>query len=423
MTTAERIIEFYKIIEKLCLVKRSNWLSNGDSESDSDHVFKVAFLTLMISPYLQKKVDYTKLLELALVHDSVEAIAGDVDMAAHLTDSDIKKQKKQKEAEAIEHYKSILPPPLNEKIYNLFMEYEDRQTYESKVLKCIDTLDACLQCYLYKGGDVSYWKDAYPYSKWHYENSLTKKEHIQNLGEDILLNIEDCKNEELKSIYEKCGIELYNYIPSGKPLNETAQKITAFYKIIEKLCMIRRDNLLQNFEDESDSDHILKLSFLVMLTAPYFKSKVDYTRMLEIALVHDIAEATVGDFPLASQTADVKKIKKQKEQETIEYYKSILPEPLNQKIYDLFQEYENRQTLEAKIVYGLDKLDAALQMNSCGDLDYVTKLPNGLWYFNYAITKREILKEVDEEILYELEDLIIELTKTNVAKLNLTAAE
>ena len=104
-------------------------------------------------------------------------------------------------------------------------------------------------------------------------------------------------------------------------------------RALEEVCIVKRDVLLYEGSTENDAMHIFKLSFLVMLIAPYLKSKVDYTRMLEMALVRDIAEGKVGDYTAANQIVnpELKKEKKQKEEAAIKELKSLLPPPLNHK--------------------------------------------------------------------------------------------
>ncbi len=57
-----KIIEFHKIVEKLGQVKRDVKLSDGSYESDLSHILKVAYLAFAAAPYLQTKVDTTKML-------------------------------------------------------------------------------------------------------------------------------------------------------------------------------------------------------------------------------------------------------------------------------------------------------------------------------------------------------------------------
>lgn len=201
-------------------------------------------------------------------------------------------------------------------------------------------------------------------------------------------------------------------------------QIFNFMKIVEKLGQIKRDNLMSDGRNENDSDHIIKLCYLVMLVHPYLKQKTDYLKMLEMALIHDLVEAKSGDFSLSAQRAnpELKALKKIKEKEAIEYYKSILPSPLDDKIYDLFMEYEARTSREAQIVWILDKLEANIQANQYngGDIRYWQNCPNGEIYYEYATTKKPLIHELDEDILTEIENLIIDITKHNIAKMKAT---
>ena len=197
-------------------------------------------------------------------------------------------------------------------------------------------------------------------------------------------------------------------------------KIVNFMRSLEEVCVVERDLLLYNGLIENDAMHIFKLSFLVMLIHPYLKQEVDYTKMLELALVHDIAEGKAGDYTVANQIANpnLKQEKILKEAQAIKELKKLLPPPLNKKIYDLYQEYEKKETIEAKIVSALDKLEANLQANQYkdGDVRYWQQCENGEEYYKMALQKKPIITEIDEPIITELEKTIISLSTENMKK-------
>lgn len=197
-------------------------------------------------------------------------------------------------------------------------------------------------------------------------------------------------------------------------------KIINFMRVLEELCVIKRDLLLYDGTEENDAMHIFKLSFLVMMITPYLKTPVDYTKMLELALVHDIAESKTGDYTAANQLAhpDLIKEKQKKEAAAIKELKALLPAPLNKKIYALYQEYEQKQTLEAKIISVLDKLEANLQANQYknGDVRYWKKCENGEQYYKMSQQKKPLIAEIDEPIITDLENAIITLSNQNMQK-------
>ena len=200
----------------------------------------------------------------------------------------------------------------------------------------------------------------------------------------------------------------------------TAHTLLDFMKTVEKLCMVFRDNRLTNGEGESDADHGFKLAFLIMMIHPYLKSKTNLAHMLEMALVHDLAEAATGDIPLSAQSGNLALCQKKKEEEqaAFEKYAQNLPTPLGERFLDLFVEYKNRQTREAQIVYALDKLEASLQANQFhdGDIRYWADCINGSWYYVNVLEKKPLIAQLDEEILLDLEQAIIDLSRANMQK-------
>ena len=203
-------------------------------------------------------------------------------------------------------------------------------------------------------------------------------------------------------------------------MQDKVAEILEFMLAMERVCLIKRDTLMSDGTAETDAAHIFKLAFLVMLVYPFLQKKYDYTKLLELALVHDIAEGITGDCPRSAQIAhpERRKEKERQEQEAMLLYKKMLPEPLNERIFALFREYEARQTNEAKLVSVLDKMEANLQANRFGDGDirYWHDCENGDEYYRIATEHKPLVAELGENILTEMEQKIIALTLENMAK-------
>ena len=202
-------------------------------------------------------------------------------------------------------------------------------------------------------------------------------------------------------------------------------KIVNFMRALEEVCVVERDLLLYEGSRENNAMHIFKLSFLVMLIYPYLKQPVDYTKMLELALVHAIAEGKTGDYTVANQLAnpELKKEKQKREAIAIKELKSMLPPPLNKKVSNLYKEYEEKKTLESKIVSMLDKLEANLQANQYhdGDVTYWKDCENGNEYYKMASLKKPMIKEINEDIITELEKKIISLSLENMKNCHISS--
>ncbi len=143
---AGQIVQFMDTVEKLCYIKRFATLKDKKRERDSDHIMKLSFLVLMTSEYLDKNIDKQRLFELALVHDLVEADAGDVSYVDQYDNKRVVKDKKKQEMKAISAYRKLLPPPLNDRLFDLFLEYEHGKTKEAKIIRSLDKLEGDLQC-------------------------------------------------------------------------------------------------------------------------------------------------------------------------------------------------------------------------------------------------------------------------------------
>lgn len=116
---------------------------------------------------------------------------------------------------------------------------------------------------------------------------------------------------------------------------------------------------------ESISDHMYRMSIMTMLAPPSLSSKINIPHCTKMALIHDMAEALVGDIT----PVDVhitKEEKSRRETEVIEYIaKTLLGRVYGgvagQDVQKIFQEYEDNVTLEAKFVHDIDKMELLLQ--------------------------------------------------------------
>lgn len=111
-------------------------------------------------------------------------------------------------------------------------------------------------------------------------------------------------------------------------------------------------------QPESVGDHSFGVAILTMFLAPHFN--VDVYKSLRMALIHDLAEAIIGDVitQRGSQTLANEITKHAKERKAIV---SILQSIGSPNDIDLYDEFMARATAEAQFVHQLDKLEMALQ--------------------------------------------------------------
>lgn len=109
---------------------------------------------------------------------------------------------------------------------------------------------------------------------------------------------------------------------------------------------------------ESVADHAWGVALLAVALAAE-RPHLDRARLLETAVVHDLAEAVVGDIlpgEYESRTAKV-----DVERRALARLLAAAPPPLAARVLARFDEYAAGSTEEARLVRDLDKLEMALQ--------------------------------------------------------------
>lgn len=157
------------------------------------------------------------------------------------------------------------------------------------------------------------------------------------------------------------------------------------FRIVANLKRTRRtgwlDRGLPPGETESIADHGFMMAFIAWVVA-YDNPDLDADRVLKLALIHDLAEAIVGDRPPYEQhelpvddpealraffsvrhvrTPENKAIKRRDEDAAAETLVGLMPPAIGAEIAALWQEYEEGTTPEARFVKNVDTLEAFLQ--------------------------------------------------------------
>ncbi|XP_045131619.1 5'-deoxynucleotidase HDDC2-like isoform X1 [Portunus trituberculatus] len=141
--------------------------------------------------------------------------------------------------------------------------------------------------------------------------------------------------------------------------NGSSASCLAFLKQIGRLKHLKRTGwvLRKVNEPETVSGHMYRMAIMSFLFDD--DDGVDRDRVMKMSLVHDMAESTVGDLTPHCGVSD--EDKHQREVAAMESFRSLLGQKAGTEMYDLFMEYEEQKTKEAKLVKDLDKFDMILQ--------------------------------------------------------------
>ena len=149
-------IEFIITIDEMKNVLRRNLVSDASRrENDAEHLWHLAVMAMILEEYSADKVDISKVLKIALVHDLVEVYAGDT----FAYDVKGNEDKLDREIMAAEKLFGMLKDGQGDEIRALWDEFEAKETPESKYANAIDRLQPLILNYLTNGhtwklGDV-----------------------------------------------------------------------------------------------------------------------------------------------------------------------------------------------------------------------------------------------------------------------------
>lgn len=136
-----------------------------------------------------------------------------------------------------------------------------------------------------------------------------------------------------------------------------------FFHEAEKLKTILRHSWTSNLDrQESTADHSWRMAIMAVVLHPYLDIPVDLNKSLQMVLVHDLAEAVVGDVPTFLKKAEgVEEEIHHTEHLAMKRICSKLPHIVGEHMLKLWEEYNHGVTSEAKFTKALDKLEVVLQ--------------------------------------------------------------
>ncbi|KDN35067.1 hypothetical protein RSAG8_11905, partial [Rhizoctonia solani AG-8 WAC10335] len=144
------------------------------------------------------------------------------------------------------------------------------------------------------------------------------------------------------------------------PTMDPAVDRLAFFHILERLKTQKRTGWIK-FEipgPESIADHMHRMSILALCTSD---TSLDVSKCVMMAVVHDLAEAVVGDIAPWESISKAEKVQREREGMTSMLSDMLHDSPGAIRIKELWEEYEEQTTPEAKFVKDLDRLEMALQ--------------------------------------------------------------
>lgn len=139
----------------------------------------------------------------------------------------------------------------------------------------------------------------------------------------------------------------------------------AFLCEIDREKMIGRQTYISDASrKENDAEHAWHAAVMAVLLSEYASEKIDVLKTVTMILLHDVVEIDAGDTYAYDEEG--KKTQRQREERAAERIYGILPPDQGQRLKDLWEEFEQNQTPEAKFARAMDHLQP-LMLNDATD--------------------------------------------------------
>jgi putative hydrolase of HD superfamily len=121
----------------------------------------------------------------------------------------------------------------------------------------------------------------------------------------------------------------------------------------------RRTTLVDRSRQENSAEHSWHIALMAVLLAEHARDDVDLLRVVKMLLVHDLVEIDAGDTfcydPAANEDKD------ERERRAAERLFALPPADQGAELLALWEEFEARETPEARFAAALDRLQPMLQ--------------------------------------------------------------
>lgn len=121
----------------------------------------------------------------------------------------------------------------------------------------------------------------------------------------------------------------------------------------------RRSYILDGSRNENDAEHSWHLALMAIILSEHSNGQdLDLLKVIRMLLIHDIVEIDAGDTFAYDEEGNRTKV--QRERECAERIFNILPDDQARELLSLWEEFEARETKEARFAASLDRLQPIL---------------------------------------------------------------
>ncbi|HSW93006.1 MAG TPA: HD domain-containing protein [Gammaproteobacteria bacterium] len=137
---------------------------------------------------------------------------------------------------------------------------------------------------------------------------------------------------------------------------EDISHVYRFILELNKLKLVLRNNVTEPNRKESTAEHSWSASMIVMTLMDRLKDEfeeIDELKTIKLTMIHDIVEIYAGDVSVFD--IEARKNKEKIEVDALKKLMEVNPE-LAQQLHDLWYEFEDKKSIEAKIAKAADAI-------------------------------------------------------------------
>ena len=152
-----------------------------------------------------------------------------------------------------------------------------------------------------------------------------------------------------------------------------------FLREIDKLKgILRRTYLNDGSRHENSAEHSWHLALMAVILQEHAAERVDLSKVIRLLLVHDIVEIDAGDTFCYDEVGNRDKVKR--EQKAADRIFCLLPDDQSAEVRQLWDEFEEKSTPEARFANALDRMQPLLHNSATR---------GGSWR-EHGITRRQV---------------------------------
>lgn len=142
--------------------------------------------------------------------------------------------------------------------------------------------------------------------------------------------------------------------------NSRLDQQISFIEYIDKLKYItRKTRLFGSGRHENDAEHSWHLAMMALVLKEHSNEQVDLLKVIKMLLIHDIVEINAGDVFLYDTTKNHDNI--EEELKAAKEIFGMLPAEQANELINIWLEFEEGETAEARYAHSLDRLEPIMQ--------------------------------------------------------------